>query len=58
MSLGNGRGGKHMRPIKIIVSAFGPYNSRTEIELSKFGKSGIFLVTGDTGAGKTSILMR
>lgn len=44
-----------MRPIKIIVSAFGPYNSRTEIEFSKFGKSGIFLVTGDTGAGKTSI---
>ncbi len=44
-----------MRPVKITVSAFGPYDSRTEIEFSKFGKSGIFLVTGDTGAGKTSI---
>ena len=44
-----------MRPVKITVSAFGPYDSKTEIELSKFGKSGIFLVTGDTGAGKTSI---
>ncbi|MBR5284268.1 MAG: SMC family ATPase [Clostridia bacterium] len=44
-----------MRPIKLIVSAFGPYASETVLELDKLGSSGLYLITGDTGAGKTSI---
>ena len=44
-----------MRPLKLTISAFGPYDSKTEIDLSLLGNKGIFLITGDTGAGKTSI---
>ena len=44
-----------MRPIKLIMSAFGPYASRTVLELDKLGTSGLYLITGDTGAGKTTI---
>ena len=48
-------GGRKMRPNKIIMSAFGPYAGRVEVDLDKLGKSGIYLITGDTGAGKTTI---
>jgi len=44
-----------MRPLKIIMSAFGPYAGKVEIDMKKFGKSGVYLITGDTGAGKTTI---
>lgn len=44
-----------MRPIKLIMSAFGPYAGRTEIDLNKLGSRGLYLITGDTGAGKTTI---
>ncbi len=44
-----------MRPIKLKMSAFGPYAGVTEIDFSKLGESGIYLITGDTGAGKTTI---
>lgn len=44
-----------MRPIKLTISAFGPYSGLTVIDFSKLGRSGLFLITGDTGAGKTSI---
>lgn len=44
-----------MRPIKLTVSAFGPYAGKTEIELEKLGDRGLYLITGDTGAGKTTI---
>ena len=44
-----------MRPIKLVMSAFGPYASRTVLELDKLGTSGLYLITGDTGAGKTTI---
>ena len=44
-----------MRPIKLTMSAFGPYASKTILELDKLGTSGLYLVTGDTGAGKTTI---
>ncbi len=44
-----------MKPIKIEISAFGPYKDCVEIDFSKICENGIFLITGDTGAGKTTI---
>ena len=44
-----------MRPLKLTVSAFGPYAGTTVIELEKLGTQGLYLITGDTGAGKTTI---
>lgn len=44
-----------MKPLKLVISAFGPYKDRVEIDFSKLGESGVFLITGDTGSGKTTI---
>ena len=44
-----------MKPIYMEMSAFGPFSDITEVDFSKIGRNGIFLVTGDTGAGKTTI---
>lgn len=44
-----------MKPLKIKISAFGPYKNCIDIDFEKLGESGIFLITGDTGAGKTTI---
>lgn len=44
-----------MRPSKITMSAFGPYAGKVTLDMQKLGKSGIYLITGDTGAGKTTI---
>ena len=43
-----------MIPQRLVMSAFGSYAGREEIDFSEAGP-GIFLVTGDTGAGKTTI---
>ena len=37
-----------MRPIKLTMSAFGPYAGNTVLDMEKLGKSGLYLVTGDT----------
>ncbi|NLV58920.1 MAG: SMC family ATPase [Clostridiales bacterium] len=44
-----------MRPISLILSAFGPFAGRVELSLDRLGDSGLYLITGDTGAGKTTI---
>lgn len=44
-----------MRPLKLTLSAFGPYAEKTEIDMDSLGKSGLYLITGDTGSGKTTI---
>ena len=44
-----------MKPIKIVLSAFGPYAGLTEIDFTPLGETGLFLIAGNTGAGKTTI---
>ena len=44
-----------MRPLKLIMSAFGPYAGSTEVDFTSLGERGLYLITGDTGAGKTTI---
>ncbi|MBO7703996.1 MAG: SMC family ATPase [Solobacterium sp.] len=44
-----------MRPEKLIISAFGSYSRRTEVDFTKLGDHGLYLITGDTGAGKTAL---
>ena len=44
-----------MRPLKLKISAFGPYSGVTEFDFDKLGTNGLYLITGDTGAGKTTI---
>lgn len=44
-----------MKPISVTISAFGPFADTTEIPLNKLGADGLYLITGDTGAGKTTV---
>lgn len=44
-----------MRPVTLTISAFGPYADETVINMDRLGKRGIYLITGDTGSGKTTI---
>ncbi|MBR6700318.1 MAG: SMC family ATPase [Firmicutes bacterium] len=44
-----------MRPLKLNMSAFGPYAGKTEVDFTKLGEKGLYLIAGDTGAGKTTI---
>ncbi|MBQ2605132.1 MAG: SMC family ATPase [Clostridia bacterium] len=44
-----------MRPIKLVMSAFGPYAKVNELNLDRLGQNGLYVITGDTGAGKTTI---
>ena len=44
-----------MKPIKLKMSAFGPYADVETVDFSAFDGKGLFLITGTTGAGKTTI---
>ena len=44
-----------MRPLSLKINGFGPYSKEAFIDFTLLGKSGLYLITGDTGAGKTSI---
>lgn len=44
-----------MRPIILKMSAFGPYAGLVELDMERLGQSGLYLITGDTGAGKTTV---
>lgn len=45
-----------MRPLKLEISGFGPYAGKAmELDMERLGDHGLYLITGDTGAGKTTI---
>ncbi len=44
-----------MKLKKLVVCAFGPYNLQQTVNFEDFANEGIFLITGDTGSGKTTI---
>ena len=44
-----------MRPLKLTIAGFGPYAGTQELDFTTLGTNGLYLITGDTGAGKTTI---
>lgn len=44
-----------MRPIRLTLHAFGPYGGEELVDFSALSQRGLFLITGDTGAGKTTL---
>src|SRR5512143_2860912 len=45
-----------MKPLRLTLSAFGPYANEEVIDFDEFGDRSFFLIHGPTGAGKTTIL--
>ena len=44
-----------MKPTRLTISAFGAYAGRVELDMRRLGEQGIYLITGDTGSGKTTL---
>ena len=44
-----------MRPLKLTMQAFGPYAGTEEIDFSKLANRTMFVISGKTGSGKTTI---
>ena len=44
-----------MRPLKLTIAGFGPYAKEQVLDFDVLGQNGLYLITGDTGAGKTTI---
>jgi len=44
-----------MRPLKLTIAGFGPYAGVQDLDFEQLGTGGLYLITGDTGAGKTTI---
>ena len=44
-----------MRPEKLVISAFGPYAGQIDIDFNALGENGLYLISGNTGAGKSTI---
>lgn len=44
-----------MKPVKLVISAFGPFKDEVSVDFAKMGGQGLFLVSGDTGSGKTTL---
>lgn len=44
-----------MRPIKLVMTGFESYRDKTSVDFEELGTKGLYLITGDTGAGKTTI---
>ncbi|HVF74069.1 MAG TPA: AAA family ATPase [Acidimicrobiales bacterium] len=45
-----------MRPRRLQATAFGPFATRVEVDFDRLAEAGLFLIHGETGAGKTSLL--
>ena len=44
-----------MKPIRLTICGWGPYPEKQEIDFTGLERRGLFLITGPTGAGKTTI---
>src|SRR5438045_9259471 len=53
---GGGGGGGVVRPIRLVVRAFGPYAGEQVFDFGDLQGRSFFLIHGPTGAGKTSVL--